>query len=192
MTQLGFYIDQARCIGCDACVIACKDTKDSPENTNLRRVYSFEEGSFSEDKNGSFTQNIQSYFLSISCNHCDNPTCIDSCPTTAIYKRKEDGVVLIDHDKCVGCKYCEWNCPYEAPQYSKELGKMTKCDTCIDLREAGEEPVCVTSCPMRAIEFGPIDELRSKYGTASEIKGMPSSSITKPNLVINPHKHASK
>lgn len=192
MVQLGFYIDQARCIGCKACVVACKDKNDNPEGVNFRRVYSFEEGSFSEDKNGSFIQNVQTFFTSISCNHCDEPSCVENCPTTAMYKREEDGVVLIDHDKCVGCRYCEWNCPYGAPQYNEELGKMTKCDTCINLREQGEEPACVGACPMRAIEFGPIDELREKYGDNADIKGLPSSDITHPNLVINAHRHASK
>jgi anaerobic dimethyl sulfoxide reductase subunit B (iron-sulfur subunit) len=61
---------------------------------------------------------------------------------------------------------------------------MTKCDTCLDLREKGGEPACVSSCIMRAIEFGPIDELRKKYGANADIKGVPSSSITKPNLII--------
>lgn len=175
MTQVGFFIDVTKCIGCKTCVIACKDKNDLEVGRNFRRVYSFETGEF---------PNPRLAHLSISCNHCDKPKCVENCPTTAIYKRKEDGVVLIDHDKCVGCKYCEWNCPYEAPQYSEELGRMTKCDTCIDLREDGEEPVCVTSCPMRAIEFGPIAELRKKHGTNSDIRGLPSSSITKPNLVI--------
>lgn len=175
MAQVGFFIDVTKCIGCKTCVVSCKDKNDLEVGRNFRRVYSFEDGEF---PNPSLTH------LSISCNHCDEPKCIENCPTTAIYKREEDGVVLIDHDKCVGCKYCEWNCPYGAPQYNEEIGKMTKCDTCIDLREEGEEPACVTSCPMRAIEFGPIDELRRKHGANSDIRGLPSSSITKPNLVI--------
>ena len=175
MTQIGFFIDVTKCIGCKTCVIACKDKNDLEVGRNFRRVYSFEEGTFPKPALS---------HISLSCNHCDVPTCIPNCPTTAIFKRKEDGVVLIDHDKCVGCRYCEWNCPYGAPQFNAELGKMTKCDTCVDLRLAGGEPVCVSSCPLRAIEFGPIEELREKYGTVSEIKGMPSASITKPNLVI--------
>nr|WP_253286745.1 DMSO/selenate family reductase complex B subunit [Virgibacillus sp. MSJ-26] len=188
---MGFYIDQARCIGCKACVIACKDKNDNPEGVNFRRVYSFEEGKFTKDNNGSFIQNVQSYFLSISCNHCDVPKCVENCPTTAMYKREKDGVVVIDHDKCVGCKYCEWNCPYGAPQYNEELGKMTKCDLCVDLLAEGQRPACEGACPVRAIEIGPIDELRKKYGDNADVKGLPSSKITKPNLVINAHKHAS-
>lgn len=190
MVQYGFYIDQSRCVGCKACTVACKDRNSNPIGVNYRRVYAFEEGGFKKDKNGSYTNNVRSYYVSLSCNHCDEPGCVKGCPTGAMYKRKEDGVVLIDHDKCVGCKYCEWNCPYGAPQFNEEIGMMTKCDTCLELREAGEEPTCVGSCIMRAIEFGPIDELRAKYGTNADIKGIPGSDITKPNLVINPHKDA--
>jgi anaerobic dimethyl sulfoxide reductase subunit B (iron-sulfur subunit) len=173
---MGFYYDMKVCIGCKTCVIACKDKNDLEVGRNFRRVYDFEEGKYPKVKVG---------HLSLSCNHCEEPGCVKGCPTTAMHKRKEDGVVVVDHDKCVGCRYCEWNCPYGAPQFNEEIGKMTKCDTCLDLREKGEEPVCVTSCPMRAIEFGPIEELRAKYGNVNGIKGIPNASLTKPNIVIN-------
>lgn len=175
MAQMGFYINIKECIGCKTCTIACKDTHDLEVGRNFRRVYGYEEGIY---------PNPSTYHISMACNHCDDPGCLDGCPTGALYKRSEDGVVLIDSKKCVGCRYCEWNCPYGAPQYDAAAGKMTKCDTCIDLREHGEEPACVTSCIMRVIEFGPIEELRAKHGTVSDHKGLPSSKLTKPNLVI--------
>ena len=93
-------------------------------------------------------------------------------------------MVLVDHDKCVGCRYCTWACPYEAPQFDPASGMRTKCDTCLDLREQGGNPMCVDSCPMRAIEFGLISELRKKYGTNADIGGLPNSSIPRPNLVV--------
>jgi anaerobic dimethyl sulfoxide reductase subunit B (iron-sulfur subunit) len=175
MEQVGFYIDVKKCIGCKTCTVACKDTNDLEVGRNFRRVYDFEEGVFPK---------VNMFHLSISCNHCDEPGCVQGCPTGAMYKRTKDGVVVVDHDKCVGCRYCEWNCPYGAPQYSEKLGMMTKCDTCLTLRENGENPACVDSCPLRAIEFGLIDDLRKKYGKNSDIKGLPSSNITHPNLVI--------
>lgn len=189
MTQLGFHIDQARCTGCKACVVACKDKNELEVGTNFRRVYEFEEGNYGKDGAG-IVANIQAYFLSISCNHCTNPKCVENCPTGAMHKRAEDGVVVVDHDKCVGCRYCVWSCPYGAPQFNEKLGKMTKCDMCIDLQAVGEEPACAGACPMRAIDVGEIEELRKKYGTRNEIKGMPSASHTQPNIVITAHRNA--
>lgn len=189
MTQLGFYINNKYCTNCTACVISCKDKNDLEVGVNFRRVYEYSDGAYIEEKNA-IIPNVQTFFTSISCNHCDDPGCVKGCPTGAMYKRDEDGVVLVDHDRCVGCKYCEWNCPYGAPQYNEALGKMTKCDFCIDLLAVGESPACVGSCPMRALEFGPIDELREKYGDIRDIKGLPNSSITNPNIVIGAHKNA--
>ncbi|MFM9449458.1 4Fe-4S dicluster domain-containing protein, partial [Streptomyces acidiscabies] len=85
------------------------------------------------------------------------------CPTTAM-SRRDDGTVYVDQDKCVGCRYCEWACPYSAPQYRKDTGRMSKCDLCYDYRSKGKEPACVAACPSRALDWGPIDELRGKYG----------------------------
>lgn len=175
MVQMGFYFDMKKCIGCKTCVVACKDTNNLDVDRSFRRVYDFEQGTFPKPS---------VYHLSISCNHCDHPACVKGCPTGAMNKRVKDGVVVVDHDKCVGCRYCEWNCPYGAPQFNEELGMMTKCDTCLDLREKGEDPACVASCPLRALEFGPIDELRKKYGSNADVVGLPSSSITNPNIVI--------
>ncbi|WP_088138687.1 DMSO/selenate family reductase complex B subunit [Achromobacter xylosoxidans] len=173
--QVGFFIDTTKCVGCKTCVVACKDKNQLEVGRNFRRVYDMENGTYPKPK---------LWHLSISCNHCDAPACVINCPTTAMHKRPEDGVVLVDHTKCVGCQYCTWACPYEAPQFNPALGMMTKCDTCYDLRAQGGNPVCVDSCPMRAIEFGLISELRAKHGTNADAEGLPSSSRTHPNLVV--------
>jgi anaerobic dimethyl sulfoxide reductase subunit B (iron-sulfur subunit) len=189
VAQLGFYINNNYCSGCEACVVSCKDKNDLDVGVNYRRVYEYTEGDYVERKD-SVIQHIETFFTSISCNHCEHPKCVENCPTQAMHKREEDGVVVIDHEKCVGCKYCMWNCPYGAPQYNETLGKMTKCDFCIDLIAKGEDPVCVGSCPMRALEYGPLEELQKKYGNTKDIKGLPSSSITNPSIVIGAHKAA--
>ncbi|WP_026073535.1 DMSO/selenate family reductase complex B subunit [Robertmurraya massiliosenegalensis] len=189
MVQLGFYINNEYCTGCKACVVACKDKNDLEVGVNYRRVYEQSEGDYVE-RDEAFIQNVQSFFTSISCNHCENPKCVENCPTGAMHKREEDGVVLVDHEKCIGCKYCMWNCPYGAPQYNEVIGKMTKCNFCIDLIEVGENPACVGSCPMRALDYGPIEELREKYGDVNNIKGLPDSSITNPSIVIGAHRNA--
>jgi anaerobic dimethyl sulfoxide reductase subunit B (iron-sulfur subunit) len=129
------------------------------------------------------------YFTSVACNHCEKPLCADVCPAGAIYKN-EDGILLIDEELCIGCRYCEWACPYGAPQFNEELGVMTKCNFCYDLIAESKEPACVSACPMRVLEFGEIEQLRAKYGDVVEIEPLPSKEITKPALVLKPHRDA--
>ncbi len=186
--QLGFYFDQTLCTGCKACQVACKDKNDLPVGVTWRRVAEYSGGTWMQ-KDDTFTPNVFTYYTSISCNHCDNPLCVTVCPTTAMHK-DEHGIVTIDDGKCVGCRYCEWACPYGAPQYDKDAGVMTKCDLCIDRVNAGEQPACVASCPSRALEFGEIDELRAKYGDTAAIEPLPDPAMTRPNLVITPHRDA--
>nr|WP_160721103.1 DMSO/selenate family reductase complex B subunit [Bacillus sp. USDA818B3_A] len=190
MEQLGFYINQSFCIGCKACAVACKDKNNLDAGINFRRVYTYEEGYFTEQPTKGLVPNIKAFYFSISCNHCKDAACIPSCPTGAVVKNKKNGVVTIDQDVCQGAQLCIKACPYGSPQYNKKVFKSNKCDFCMDLQEKGEDPACVASCPMRAIEFGPIEELRKKYGNLSQTKGMPSDSVTHPNLVITLHRDA--
>lgn len=190
LEQLGFYINQGLCSGCKACSVACKDKNNLDVGINFRRVYTYEEGAYIQQSTKGIVHNIKAFYFSISCNHCTNPKCLPICPTGAIVKNKETGVVRIDQDICQGVQLCVKACPYGAPQYNQKVFKSNKCDFCMDLQKKGEEPVCVATCPMRAIEFGPVEELRKKYGNVSQIKGMPSNAITHPNIVITPHKDA--
>jgi anaerobic dimethyl sulfoxide reductase subunit B len=190
LAQLGFYINQSLCQGCKACSVACKDKNNTEVGINYRRVYTYEEGTFIEQPTKGIVHNIKSYYFSIACNHCKSPACTISCPTGAIVKREKDGVVTIDQDICAGAQLCVKACPYGGPQFNKETFKSNKCNFCIDLQEKGELPVCVESCPLGAIEFGPIDDLRKKYGDIQQVKGMPSAKTTNPNIVIKPHKDA--
>lgn len=121
--------------------------------------------------------------------HCQRPACVDVCPTTAMHKR-DDGVVLIDQRKCIGCRYCEWACPYGAPQYDANIGLMSKCDFCEELLAQGQPPACVASCPTRLMEYGELEELKAKYGSADDIYPLPEASITQPSVVITPHRDA--
>lgn len=193
MTQYGFYFDASKCTGCKTCMVACKDKNNLSVGMNFRRVTEFSGGNWRQDRaTGAWHQDAFAYYLSISYNECSDPACVKVCPTKAHFKRAEDGLVLIDPKKCIGCGACLAACPYGAPQLDREARKMRKCDTCLDRREKGLNPVCVDACPQRALDFGPIDELRKKYGDCAAIAPLPDASVTKPNLVIHPTKSAKK
>lgn len=186
--MLGFAFDQTLCNGCKTCQMACKDKHDLPIGVKWRRVVEYTGGSWAIS--GDTAQpNVFSYYTSISCNHCENAVCMNVCPTTAM-SRRDDGTVYVDESKCVGCRYCEWVCPYSAPQFNAETGHMSKCDGCYDYRQQGQEPACVASCPTRALAWGEMSELAPTYGSSSGYEPMPDPSITNPNLLIKPHRDA--
>jgi anaerobic dimethyl sulfoxide reductase subunit B (iron-sulfur subunit) len=108
------------------------------------------------------------------------------CPTRALTQR-EDGIVLLDADRCMGCHYCEWACPYGALQFDEGSGVMTKCNFCYDDLDQGKSPACVTACQMRALEFGEIQDLRTKYGTFNNVYPLPEISLTEPSSTLTPH-----
>lgn len=123
------------------------------------------------------------------CLHCQKPTCIKVCPANAIYKERKYGAVLVDSDKCdcTGQRKCWKACPYGAPQFDGDgPGKMTKCNMCIDRLEQGLKPICIVSCSMRALEFGPLRELEKKYGNLKTLEDMPKDSISEPAVVFRP------
>ena len=191
--QMAFYFDASACTDCKACQIACKDRSSLPVGIMWRRVIQYVGGDWTPDpdvREAMMPNNIFSYSLSIACMHCENPVCLEACPAGGITKRDEDGIVLINSDVCIGCRYCEWACPYGAPQYDEEAGVMTKCDFCVDLQEKGQNPACVDACVMRCLDYGPLDELREKYGDLNELEPLPSANISRPALVLTPHRHS--
>lgn len=185
--QLAFYVDLNKCSGCKACQIACKDRSSLPIGVRWRRVFQYEGGEWVDQNGQMVPSNVYAYSVSSACMHCEKPICMDVCPTSAISKR-DDGIVLINADMCIGCRYCSWACPYGAPQFNEELNVMTKCDMCHDLVDKGERPACVESCPYRAMDFGPLDEIREKYGTFADPAPLPDPAITKPAIVYKPNK----
>ena len=190
MTQrLGFSFDATLCNGCKACQIACKDKHDTPIGVNWRRVVEYTGGGWRTDGDVE-TTNVFSYYTSIACNHCEDAVCMRVCPTTAV-SRRDDGTVWVDDSKCVGCRYCEWACPYSAPQFNAQTGHMSKCDLCYDYRQTGQEPACVAACPTRALDWGPLEELRERFpGGTAAVEPLPDPAITQPNLVVKPHRDA--
>ncbi|ABV34843.1 anaerobic dimethyl sulfoxide reductase, B subunit [Shewanella sediminis HAW-EB3] len=199
-TQYGFYVDSTKCSGCKACHVSCKDRQSNeirnnsnPEGNALpalegvtwRRVYEYGGGEWTKGNNGCFEQNVFAYYMSIGCNHCSEPVCVKACPTGAMHKRREDGLVHVAQELCIGCESCARACPYDAPQIDRERKVMTKCDGCFERIAEGRKPVCVESCPLRALDFDTMDNLRAKYGDGDgHIAPLPSPSITSPNLII--------
>jgi anaerobic dimethyl sulfoxide reductase subunit B (iron-sulfur subunit) len=178
--QLAFYFDQTRCIGCYTCVVACKDWHDVPAGpASWRRVVTIERGKYPEP----FVA-----FLSTACYHCAEPACIPACPVSALSKREEDGIVLVDREACLGrddCGLCLEACPYDAPQFGdEEDAKVQMCNLCMDRWSEGKKPICVAGCPTRALDAGPIDEMKAKYGKTREAVGFTYNDKLQPSVIF--------
>ncbi|MCG3748440.1 dimethylsulfoxide reductase subunit B [Vibrio cincinnatiensis] len=186
MKQYGFFVDSSKCTGCKTCQISCKDEKALEVGPKYRRVYEYGGGDWQKVGNA-WKQDTFNYYLSISCNHCADPACVKGCPTGAMHKRQEDGLVVVDQEVCIGCRYCEMRCPYGAPQFDEQKKVMSKCDGCYQRVAQGLKPVCVESCPQRALDFDEIEILRAKYGNTNAVAPLPDPRLTKPSLVIKAH-----
>ena len=173
--KLGLVIDLDTCVGCHACAVACKEWNDGgqfgplddtdaygnePYGVWFNRVHSYELERGPD-------QTAMSVHFPRSCLHCETPACVTVCPTGASYKRAEDGIVLVDEDKCIGCKLCSWACPYGAREYSEARGTMQKCTLCVDriyndsFSEYDRQPACVMACPTKARHFGDLGDSQS-------------------------------
>ena len=158
--QMGFYFDQTRCTGCYTCIVACKDWHDVPAGpASYRRVTTFEKGFFPD---------LFVAHLTAACYHCAQPSCLPACPVGAITKRDDLGVVVVDRETCLGRDACGAACleacRYDAPQFGTgENPRMQKCDLCQERWAEGKKPICVEGCPMKALDAGPLEELKAKY-----------------------------
>jgi len=183
VTQLALVIDLNVCVGCHACVTSCKQWNTSgsagpladlnaygadPSGTFFNRVLSFEVGEYPATQTVHFPK---------SCLHCEDPPCVPVCPTGASYKRAEDGIVLVDADKCIGCNYCAWACPYGVRELDAQRQVMTKCTLCVDrihdpaLPAAERRPACVMACPTGARLFGDVHDPDSEVSVAIREQG---------------------
>jgi anaerobic dimethyl sulfoxide reductase subunit B (iron-sulfur subunit) len=186
--QLGFVHHNVDCIGCRACELACKDKNGLAAGPRFRRVQYVEGGTYPE---------VYAYKVNVSCNHCAEPACLPTCPTGAIWKRPDNGIVDIDSTLCIGCRRCEGACPYGAPQFMPDQNIVSKCNLCVDEIEAGRKPYCVMACMMRVLDIGPIDLLAEKrhetkaIGPADEpvraVKNFADPKLTNPSIVFVAH-----
>jgi Fe-S-cluster-containing dehydrogenase component len=178
LKKLGLVIDLDTCVGCHACAVACKEWNaggiagpltdedpygKAPFGVWFNRVHSYEVEPVEANAQPAMTVHFPR-----SCLHCETPACVTVCPTGASYKRAQDGIVLVDEDKCIGCKLCSWACPYGAREYSAVEGVMKKCTLCVDriynehLDEIERQPACVQACPTRARHFGDLGDPESE------------------------------
>ncbi len=167
--QYRFTFAMDACVGCHSCEVACAEQNNTPVDKAWRRVGELEGGAF---------PNTRRFSLSIACNHCIEPTCLSGCPTNA-YEKLPNGIVTHHADECVGCQYCMWNCPYEAPVFNEKHRIVSKCDMCQPRLEAGENPACVSACPTQAIgvEAVNVEAWRADHAQA-DAPGLPPAHIT--------------
>lgn len=196
--RLGLVIDLDVCVGCHACAVACKEWNASgttgplpdyqpygaePSGVWFNRIRHYEVGEYPHNKTINFP---------MSCMHCEDAACVTVCPTGASYKRAEDGIVLVDQDKCMGCNYCSWACPYGARELDRATGTMKKCTLCVDriydqsIPFEERQPACVNTCPAHARMFGDFDDPDSAVSVAVRERG---GYQLLPELAYNPTNH---
>jgi DMSO reductase iron-sulfur subunit len=167
--QYRFHFDMTRCIGCRCCEVACNEQNGNGAEVTWRRVGEIEGGSF---------PHVKRFHLSMACNHCLEPSCLEGCPTSA-YTKLDNGIVKHNADSCIGCQYCTWNCPYGVPQYNPARRIVTKCHLCVDRVGAGSLPACVEACPVQAIQIEKVNVAawREAIDTANA-PGVPPADLT--------------
>ncbi len=170
--QYGFEVDIDRCTGCKACVTACHNLNGLLDQETWRHV-----GMVREPATGG-----EFKFVTSSCHHCALPECAVGCPADAYEKLPTNGVVKHLDDQCIGCQYCTWTCPYEAPQYQPDLGIVRKCDLCVSRLDEGEAPACVQACPNQAIRVVLVEteEALSHPENFVALPDAPDSGYTRP------------
>jgi Fe-S-cluster-containing dehydrogenase component len=143
----GFVLDLHRCVGCGACVLACRIENRRVQSPAWRRVLPLNLRRYEAGP---------TYFLSVACHHCERPACLAGCPSGA-YEQRADGIVLHHDERCLGCRYCEMTCPFGAPQFDADRGVVSKCHLCAHRLDTGLMPACVAACPTGALQFTAAD-----------------------------------
>ena len=150
MSKLFLYHDAKRCIGCLSCEAHCKAGKALPIGPRLTRLIPV---------GPKMINNLpRTAYVYMPCFQCEEPWCVSACPTGAMQKRAQDGIVFVDEASCIGCKSCITACPWGTPQWNAETGKVAKCDYCMDRIDQGLEPACVRKCLTKCLHFGKVED----------------------------------
>lgn len=203
MTHYGMAIDLKRCFGCQTCAAACKIANNLPKELVYNRIQTVG-GTYNDAAAGEFP-NCELSYLPMQCQHCEEPACLEVCPTGATSKDEETGIVTVDAEQCIGCESCIKACPYEgvrtligsSPEYYLEVevgefdapphtpSTVEKCTFCKNLIDRGEEPACMQLCPGRARYWGDLDDPNSDVSKAiegREVTFLNEEAGTKPSI----------
>ena len=162
MSKYYLIQDTKKCIGCHTCEIQCKSNKSLSVGPRLCQIV---------EVGPQLIDNVpRASYIFMPCFHCQNPWCVAACPTGAMTRREKDGIVYVNHTLCVGCKTCISACPWGAPQWDPKIGKVVKCDYCMDRIDEGLKPACVTACTTDCLQFDKAEHIpqlkRDRYARA--------------------------
>lgn len=168
-------MDSDKCIGCHGCEVSCKNENKVGDTMHWRKVHPLPHEYGLADR----------YFISLACNHCDSPDCLFICPVDA-YTKRDDGIVVLDYEKCIGCRQCLSACPYGAPKFNEAKNKAEKCDFCAQRIDAGKKPACVSSCITEALAVHDFEKGEPAEGQ-KEFTGFRELGNTSPRIRFVPN-----
>jgi Fe-S-cluster-containing dehydrogenase component/DMSO reductase anchor subunit len=145
--RTGFIFNHNKCVNCNACSAAC--ILENGWTVHPRRIFTY---------NSEAELSLPVINLSLACNHCENAVCMAGCPTSAYSRDNATGAVILDELKCLGCKYCQWNCPYDAPKFDDRKNTISKCNLCYSGLIEGRSPACTSACPTGALSYGQLPD----------------------------------
>ena len=175
MREKGFIFDYAKCVGCHACIVACKNENHTVSPLSWRGVNAF---------NPKKIPLSGFLYLSLACNHCNEAPCLKACPANAYSKDRITGAIIHNPKRCIGCQYCTWVCPFDAPKFNPNTCIIEKCNLCNHLLVDGKTPACANNCPTGALGFGEID-INSNVDAAgfSSQKIFPRIKVNRPEII---------
>lgn len=177
MTRFAMVLNAKRCVDCKACSVACTAENRVPIGKHRNWIDRETRGRFPE---------VSMHIEPSQCQHCDNPPCVRVCPTGASHVREASGgIVMVDPERCIGCRYCMLACPYDARYFDEETGVVSKCTFCIHRIPQGKEPACVETCPTKVRTFGDLDDPDSEVSRLKrlhETQKRKTEAGTGPNL----------
>ena len=172
MKQRFFVFNVSLCFGCQGCVAACINANQIKGDQHWRKVFKLPPHN---DKNDMI-------YLSMSCNHCENPPCVKACPSKALGQRAQDGIVVFEKDQCLGCRYCQMACPYDAIVWMEDQKTVGKCNMCYERLDQGEDPACVATCFSGALTLITVESLDGRDDLECEMIGFEHHQDVKPHL----------